>query len=121
MVKQPTAARPEGAEAPSPGQRPGYKAISNAPCKGKSFKIHLIKMEKPLRYVKLLPLQGDRFAFMITQGAALGYELLPFQGVLLIGAFSPCQPYTSNHVFYSSKAIKDKEEKERVYRSNHLL
>ena len=38
-------------------------------------------MEKPLRYVKLLPLQGDRFAFMITQGAALGYELLPFQGV----------------------------------------
>ena len=26
-------------------------------------------------------LQGDRFAFLITQGAALGYELLPFQGV----------------------------------------
>ena len=31
-------ARPERAESPSPGQRPGYKAISNAPCKGKSFK-----------------------------------------------------------------------------------
>ena len=31
-------ARPERAEALSPGQRPGYKAISNAPCKGKSFK-----------------------------------------------------------------------------------
>ena len=103
------------------GSALGIMSVSNAPCKGKSFKIHLIKMEKPLRYVKLLPLQGDRFAFMITQGAALGYELLPFQGVLLIGAFSPCQPYTSNHVFYSSKAIKDKEEKERVYRSNHLL
>ena len=29
-------------------------------------------MENPLRYVKLLPLQGDRFAFMITQGVALG-------------------------------------------------
>ena len=29
-------------------------------------------MENPLQYVKLLPLQGDRFAFMITQGAALG-------------------------------------------------
>ena len=50
----------------------GIMAVNNAPCKGKSFKIHLIKMENPLRYVKLLPLQGDRFAFMITQGAALG-------------------------------------------------
>ena len=55
-----------------PGQHLGTLAVSNAPCKGKSFKIHLIKMENPLRYVKLLPLQGDRFAFMITQGAALG-------------------------------------------------
>ena len=36
----------------------GIMAISNAPCKGKSFKIHLIKIENPLRYVKLLPLQG---------------------------------------------------------------
>ena len=33
-----SAARPERAEAPSPGQHPGYKiAFSNAPCKGKSF------------------------------------------------------------------------------------
>ena len=31
--------------------------------------------------IKLLPLQGDRFASVITQGDALGYELLPFQGV----------------------------------------
>ena len=44
------AARPEGAEAHSPGQRPGYKAISNAPCKGKSFKT-------PGYFLKLLPLQ----------------------------------------------------------------
>ena len=36
----------------------GIMAISDAPCKGKSFKIHLIKIENPLRYVKLLPLQG---------------------------------------------------------------
>ena len=28
-----------------------------------------------------MPLQGDKLAPMITQGAALGYELLPFQGV----------------------------------------
>lgn len=30
---------------------------------------------------KLLPLQGDRLVSIITQGVALGYELLPFQGV----------------------------------------
>ena len=59
------AARPEGAEAHSPGQRPGYKAISNAPCKGKSFKT-------PGNFLKLLPLQGDKFANIITQGDALG-------------------------------------------------
>jgi len=28
-----------------------------------------------------LPLQGDRLTPAITQGVALGYELLPFQGV----------------------------------------
>ena len=36
--------------------------------------------------LKLLPLQGDRLPPKTTQGVALGYELLPFQGVLLIGA-----------------------------------
>ena len=30
------------------GNALGIMAISNAPCKGKSFKIHLIKMENPL-------------------------------------------------------------------------
>ena len=30
------------------GNALGMMAISNAPCKGKSFKIHLIKMENPL-------------------------------------------------------------------------
>ena len=54
------------------GNALGIKAVSKAPCKGKSFKIHLIKMENPLRYVKLLPLQGDKFASIITQGDALG-------------------------------------------------
>ena len=28
-----------------------------------------------------MPFQGDRLASIITQGDALGYELLPFQGV----------------------------------------
>ena len=50
------AARPEGAEALSPGQRPGFVGVSLTPCKGKSFKKHLIKNENSLRYVKLLPL-----------------------------------------------------------------
>ena len=39
----------------------GMMAISKTPCKGKSFK-----------YTKLLPLQGDCFVYVITQGAALG-------------------------------------------------
>ena len=30
---------------------------------------------------KLLPLQGDRCAATVTQGDALGWELLPIQGV----------------------------------------
>ena len=73
-------ARPEGAEAPSPGQRPGYKAISNAPCKGKSFKIHLIKIENPLRYVKLLPLQGVSCISLIPRA-------LPWEGTEKVPIF----------------------------------
>ena len=40
-------------------------AISKAPCKGKSLMFLL-------GVLKLLPFQGDRFASVITQGAALG-------------------------------------------------
>ena len=43
----------------------GIIAISKAPCKGKSLNI------LP-GFLKLLPLQGDRFASVITQGDALG-------------------------------------------------
>ena len=42
----------------------GIIAVSKAPCKGKSF--------VNSRYLKLLPLQGDKFASIIPQGAALG-------------------------------------------------
>ena len=52
----------------------GMMAISKAPCKGKSLMVCL-------KFLKLLPLQGDRFASVITQGDALGYGLLPLQGV----------------------------------------
>ena len=42
----------------------GIMANSKAPCKGKSFKYLVI--------IKLLPLQGDWFASVFTQGDALG-------------------------------------------------
>ena len=38
------------------GNTLGIMSVSNAPCKGKSFKIHLIKKENSLRYVKLWPI-----------------------------------------------------------------
>ena len=42
----------------------GIVAISKAPCKGKRF-VHC-------SILKLLPLQGDKFVSVITQGDALG-------------------------------------------------
>ena len=51
----------------------GIKAMSKAPCKGNSFILPGV--------LKLLPLQGDRLPPKTTQGDALGYELLPLQGV----------------------------------------
>ena len=43
----------------------GIIAISKAPCKGKSLMfLHGV--------LKLLPLQGDKFVSVITQGDALG-------------------------------------------------
>ena len=47
------------------GSALGIMAVNKAPCKGKSFVNRLILL-------KLLPLQGDKLASMITQGAALG-------------------------------------------------
>ena len=43
----------------------GIMAIGKTPCKGKSFMYCL-------DFLKLLPLQGDRFASKITQCVALG-------------------------------------------------
>ena len=48
------------------GSALGIVTVSNAPCKGKSF------INFRVSVLKLLPLQGDRFANMITQGDALG-------------------------------------------------
>ena len=47
------------------GSALGMMAISKAPCKGKSL------MFLP-GVLKLLPLQGDKFVSVITQGDALG-------------------------------------------------
>jgi len=47
------------------GSALGIMTISKAPCKGKSFVNCLILL-------KLLPLQGGKFAPITTQGAALG-------------------------------------------------
>jgi len=43
----------------------GMMAISKTPCKGQ--KLYVLS-----GVLKLLPLQGDGFAFIITQGDALG-------------------------------------------------
>ena len=59
------AARLNGQKLLAQGNALGIIAISKAPCKGKSFKT-------PGNNIKLLPLQGDRFASKATQGAALG-------------------------------------------------
>ena len=64
----------------------GIMVIGKAPCKGKSLKMHLIKMENPLRYVKLLPLQGARFATHKTPGRCPGLRGSAPSGVLLIWA-----------------------------------
>ena len=57
--------RPVRAAPPSPGQRPGYVlVIKKRPVRAKALKYQ--------RFIKLLPLQGDLFTSMITQGVALG-------------------------------------------------
>ena len=50
-----------------------------SPCKGKSF-------ETPGAICKAFALTGRLADCLYTQGVALGYELLPLQGVLLVGA-----------------------------------
>ena len=62
------------------GNALGMRSVSNAPCKGKSFKIHIIKMVNQLRYVKLLPLQGDRFANIKNPGRCPGLRASALSG-----------------------------------------
>ena len=57
--------RPERAEAPSPGHRPGDNGNQQGALKGQ--KLCILPS-----ILKLLPLQGDKFVSIITQGDALG-------------------------------------------------
>ena len=75
--------RPERAEAPSPGHRPGLLQTQTCrPVRAKALKLQA-------KY-KAFSLTGRIADCHHTQGDALGYELLPFQGVLLLefGAIS---------------------------------
>ena len=74
----------------------GMMAISNAPCKGNSFKIHIIKKDNPLRYVKLfpivlklLPLQGARFATHKNPGRCPGLRASALSGRAAYIGFLP--------------------------------
>ena len=62
----------KGQQAHSPGHRPGY---SRHP-------VFALKGQKHITLVWLLPLQGVVAAHRLTQGGALGYELLAFQAVM---------------------------------------
>ena len=85
------------------GNALGIMSVSNAPCKGNSFKIHIIKKDNPLRYVKLfpivlklLPLQGARFATHKNPGRCPGLRASALSGrAAYIGflAFRACCLY----------------------------
>ena len=67
--------RPEGAEALSPGQRPGlFWAQTCRPVRAKALKLQAIH--------KAFDLTGRLADCYYTQGDALGYELLGLQPVL---------------------------------------
>ena len=75
--RSPAEGKGKGQKLLAQGSVLGIMAISKAPCKGNSFILPGV--------LKLLPLQGDRLPPQTTQGVALGYELLPLQGVLGTG------------------------------------
>ena len=89
------------------GNALGIMSVGNAPCKGKSFKIHLIKKENSLRYVKflpvvlkLLPLQGARLAtHKKTRALPWAKSFCPFRACCLyelLGPFRACGIYLRN-------------------------
>ena len=70
--------RPEGAEALSPGQRPGLlRVIAYRPVRAKALKLQAI--------YKAFALTGRLVDCQYTQGVALGWGLLPFTFPLRAG------------------------------------
>ena len=68
------------------GNALGIMSVSNAPCKGKSFKIHIIKKDNPLRYVKLLPFTGRQVCVLqnlliLTKKQPKYLEFTKFQSI----------------------------------------
>ena len=55
MVKKPIAARLKGQKLLAQGNALGIMAIGKAPCKGKSFKIHLTQLSQIGKFKKLKP------------------------------------------------------------------
>ena len=87
------AVRPEGAEAHSPRQRPGLKTHTNhTPCKGKSL---INKVLPFLLWQAAKPSPGRivHYIYNNTQGAALGYVVLPLRGVSLASFDTPYIKY----------------------------
>ena len=68
------------------GNALGIMSVSNAPCKGNSFKIHIIKKDNPLRYVKLLPFTGRQVCvpqnlLILTKKQPKYLEVTKFQSI----------------------------------------
>ena len=87
--------RPEGAEALSPGQRPGlFWTQTCRPVRAKALKLQAI--------YKAFALTGRLVDCQYTQGVALGWGLLPFQGVLLVGAVELYLCFTLRPAIFNS-------------------
>ena len=71
------AARPEGAEALSPGQRPGlFGAVTCRPVRAKALKLQG-------QFVKLLPLQGALLIAFIPRALPWAKSFCPFRACCL--------------------------------------
>ena len=103
----PKAARPDGAEALSPGQHPGFFCSQTCrPVRAKALTL--------LTIYKASALTGRLADFHSTQGAALGYAVLPLPGEqLLERAFSPyitpLRNLSKHHIYRKETSCLDGE------------
>ncbi len=84
------AARPEGAEALSPGQRPGLSCSQTwRPVRAKALKL-------TLKFIKLLPLQGALLTVTIPRALPWAKSFCPFRACCLYG-FQLLHPVLESH------------------------